>query len=184
MITICGQILVSRTDDDPPPRRRVSIQNVPCVRSKRHRVCWHHAHTCFNMCAWCRYTRGRFERTHGHVLNGHTGFQACHTTHTTLHTIPHTPHYTPLLVLRVNGCLFRLMVRSTDLSATVCNKRIVQGSKARECERKTQQHFDTPQPDCGFFWMHLHGLIGSLATCCTGARTLAVCEAGDNIRCC
>ena len=27
---------------------------------------------CFNMCA-CRYTRGRFERTHGDVLNVHTG---------------------------------------------------------------------------------------------------------------
>ena len=25
------------------------------------------------MCAWCRYTRGRFERTHGDVLNPHTG---------------------------------------------------------------------------------------------------------------
>ena len=28
---------------------------------------------CFNMCAWCRYTRERFERTHGDVLNAHTG---------------------------------------------------------------------------------------------------------------
>ena len=37
----------------------------------------------FNVCAWCRYTRGRFERTHGHVLSGHTGFSRCHTTHTT-----------------------------------------------------------------------------------------------------
>ena len=27
---------------------------------------------CFNMCAWCRHTRGRFERTHGDVLSGHT----------------------------------------------------------------------------------------------------------------
>ena len=46
------------------------------------------------MCAWCRYTRGRFERTHGHVLNGHTGFSRCHTTHT--HTPHHTtPHTTP-----------------------------------------------------------------------------------------
>ena len=27
-ITLCGQILVSRTDDDPLPLRRVSIQNV------------------------------------------------------------------------------------------------------------------------------------------------------------
>ena len=24
-----------------------------CVRSKRPRVYWHHAHMCFNMCAWC-----------------------------------------------------------------------------------------------------------------------------------
>ena len=29
----------------------------PCVHSKRLRVCRHHAHMCFNMCAWCRYTR-------------------------------------------------------------------------------------------------------------------------------
>ena len=54
----------------------------PCVRSKRHRVCWHHAHMCFNMWAWCRYTRGRFERTHG-------GFFQCLTPHT-----PHTQHNT------------------------------------------------------------------------------------------
>ena len=52
----------------------------PCGRSKRPRVDPHHAHMCFNMCAWCRYTRGRFERTHWHVLSGHTGFSACHTT--------------------------------------------------------------------------------------------------------
>ena len=25
------------------------------------RVCRHHAHMCFNVCAWCRHTRGRFE---------------------------------------------------------------------------------------------------------------------------
>ena len=47
-----------------------------CVDSKNTCVCTfktsvygHHAH----MCAWCRYTRRRFERTHGDVLNGHTG---------------------------------------------------------------------------------------------------------------
>ena len=45
----------------------------PCVHSKRPGVLRHHAHMCFNMCAWCRYTRGRFERTHGDVLNVHTG---------------------------------------------------------------------------------------------------------------
>ena len=34
MITLCGQILVSRTDDDPPPPRRVSVQNVPVCTFK------------------------------------------------------------------------------------------------------------------------------------------------------
>ena len=37
----------------------------PCVRSKRPRVYRHYAHMCFNMCAWYRYTRGRFECTNG-----------------------------------------------------------------------------------------------------------------------
>ena len=45
----------------------------PCVRSKRLRVYQHHAHMCYHMRAWCRYTRGRFERTHGGVSNLHTG---------------------------------------------------------------------------------------------------------------
>ena len=61
------------------------LKTCPCVRSKRPRVYRHHAHMCFNMCAWCRYTRGRFEHTHGHVLNGHTGF----------FSVPHNTHYTP-----------------------------------------------------------------------------------------
>ena len=29
-------------------------KNPPCVDSKRPRVYWHHAHMCFNTCAWCR----------------------------------------------------------------------------------------------------------------------------------
>ena len=33
--------------------------------SKRPRVYRHHTHMCFNMCAWCRHTRGRFESKHG-----------------------------------------------------------------------------------------------------------------------
>ena len=37
----------------------------PCVDSKRLRVYRHHAHMLFSMWAWCRYTRGRFESTHG-----------------------------------------------------------------------------------------------------------------------
>ena len=66
MITLCGQILVSRTDDGFKKRLRVNVQ-------KSLRVYRHHAHMCFNMCAWCRYTRGRLN-VHGHVLNVHTGF--------------------------------------------------------------------------------------------------------------
>ena len=62
-----------------------------CVRSKRPRVCRDHAHTCFDMCAWCRYTRGRFERTHGDVLNGHT--RRRRQRHTTTHNNT-TPHNT------------------------------------------------------------------------------------------
>ena len=53
---------------------RVYVQNVS-VFAGTTRIC------VFNMWAWCRYTRGRFERAHG-------GFLACHTTHNT------TPHHT------------------------------------------------------------------------------------------
>ena len=43
------------------------------------------AHMSQHVCAWCRYKRGRFERTHGDVLSGHTGFSSVphHTPHTT-----------------------------------------------------------------------------------------------------
>ena len=41
-----------------------------------------------------RYTRRRFERTHGDVWSGHTGFSACHTPHTTPHTHHKTLHTT------------------------------------------------------------------------------------------
>ena len=43
------------------------------VDSKRPRVYRHHARICYHMRAWCRYTRGRFESTHGGFLDGHTG---------------------------------------------------------------------------------------------------------------
>ena len=104
VITLCGQILVSRKlaiRDDPNIRLRCSrnvekhlftventpvcpfktsrvyVQNVPCMPAQR-------AHVLKHVCALCRHTRGRFERTHGDVLNGHTGvFSRCHTTHKT-----------------------------------------------------------------------------------------------------
>ena len=42
------------------------------------------------MCTCCRHARGRFACTHGGVLSLHTGFSACHTTHTTHHTTTNT----------------------------------------------------------------------------------------------
>ena len=57
----------------------------PCVRSTRPRVYRHHAHMCFNMCAWCRHTRGRFERATPHRTHTHT-----HTTTTTTDTTTDT----------------------------------------------------------------------------------------------
>ena len=41
------------------------LNTSPCVRPKRPRLYRHHAHMLKHVCAWCRYTRGRFERTHG-----------------------------------------------------------------------------------------------------------------------
>ena len=46
------------------------IQNVP--------VCTGTTRMCFNMCAWCRCTRGRFECTHGGVLDQHFFFGWTH----------------------------------------------------------------------------------------------------------
>ena len=85
--TLRGQILISRTDDDPPsPLPCVcTFKTSPCVPAPRPHV--------FNMWTCCRYTRRRIGCTHG-------GFSACHTTtpHTTTthhHTPHHTPHTTP-----------------------------------------------------------------------------------------
>ena len=87
VITLRGQILVSRTGDDPLPSLRVQIQNAsvctfkmaPCVRAPRAHV--------FDLCAWCPYTRGHFECAHGGVLDGHTeGFHRA---------TPHTPQPRP-----------------------------------------------------------------------------------------
>ena len=75
----------------------------PCVHSKRPRVCWQHAHMCFNMCAWCRYTRGRlnlqkggFPSTthHTHHNNRHKtqDTTAYHHNTTTQPQHTHTPH--------------------------------------------------------------------------------------------
>ena len=71
----------------------------PCVRSKCLRVYRYHAHMYKNMCAWCRYTRGRFEQKHGEGsfqrdTPQHTTHNTQHTTHNTQHTTHNTQHTT------------------------------------------------------------------------------------------
>ena len=61
-----------------------TLKTSPCMPAQR-------AHMFQHECAWWRYTRGRFERTHGDVLSGHTGFFQCATPHTTHH---HTTQHT------------------------------------------------------------------------------------------
>ena len=58
----------------------------PCVDSKRPRVYRHHANMLKHMCAWCRYTRGRFERTHGPLPSPSTHRHTPNTTPTQHHT--------------------------------------------------------------------------------------------------
>ena len=65
-----------------------TFKTSPCVPAPR-------AHMLKHVCAWCPYTPGRFERTHGDVLSGHTGVSACHTlTHTHINTHNTTQHNT------------------------------------------------------------------------------------------
>ena len=70
-------------------RYRVYVQSVPvCFR--------HHAHMCFNMCAWCRYTRGRFESAPGGFFLRAKPRHTPHHTHnnTTQHTTQTHTHHT------------------------------------------------------------------------------------------
>ena len=83
MVTPCGKILLSRTDDDllspsPPTCARMSVQNVSVYAGI--------TRTCVSTCA-------RGAGTHGNVLSTRR-FSRCHTTHTTPHTTPHTHHNT------------------------------------------------------------------------------------------
>ena len=61
-----------------------TFKTSPCVPAPR-------AHVLKHVCAWCRYTRGGFERSHGDVLSGHTEFRSV--SHTNTHTSTHTTHH-------------------------------------------------------------------------------------------
>ena len=91
MITIRGQILASRTGDDPPAP--------PCVHSKRP-VCRFKTSPCVpaprahvEAHVRCRHTRARFECAHGGVFESTHGFFftffQCAAIHTTTHTTQH-----------------------------------------------------------------------------------------------
>ena len=84
------QTVTPFSSPSPLPSPCVCTNRPPCVDSKRPRVYGHHAHMCYHMCAWCPYTRGRFESTHGGFF-----LRATHTpTHTNTHTNTHTPQNT------------------------------------------------------------------------------------------
>ena len=52
------------------------------------------AHMFQHVCAWCRYTRRRYDRTHGDVLSGHTEFRSVSHTNTHTHTNTHNTQNT------------------------------------------------------------------------------------------
>ena len=103
MITIRGQILVSRTNDDLLPS--VCMYKTPSVCRFKTSLCVPapRAHVSTHVRVVLVHT-GRFEHTHGDVWSGHTGFSACHhtphttttnnTTTTTTHTQHNTQHHT------------------------------------------------------------------------------------------
>ena len=95
VITIRGQILVSRTNDDPLPHR-VYVQNALRVLIENVSVCTGTTRTCFNTCARGAGIHGDVLNVHTEAfLNPHTGFstffqRAAIHTHTHTHT-KHTP---------------------------------------------------------------------------------------------
>ena len=89
LLWCCGGVLCPFKNVPVCPSKTSS-----CARPKRPRVCRHHAHTLKHLCDWCRHTRRRFERTHGDVLDGHTGVLQRVTPHTTPHTHHNTRHNT------------------------------------------------------------------------------------------
>ena len=92
---------LTTTPSLPPSLPVCPSRTSPCVRSKCSRACGHRAHMLKHMCAWSPFSWGRFERTHGDVLDGRTGFfSVSHTTphhktqhNTTQHNMTH--HRTP-----------------------------------------------------------------------------------------
>ena len=107
VITLRGPFMVSRDfaiRDEPNIRLPMKNTRLTTTHSSSLRVSTqsasrvysHHAHMLKHVCAWRWYTRGRFERTHEDVSDGHTGFfSVSHTIHHTAHTPHHKTQDTP-----------------------------------------------------------------------------------------
>ena len=98
-----------------------------------------------HVCAWCRYTRGRFERTHGDVLSGHTGVSACHTL---THTHQHTQHNTTQHITTTTPHDNRKRQRERQTERETETERDRQGQRQRQREQRREKiHFQ-----CGGAW--------------------------------
>ena len=85
----------NEADDEPSlslPSTGVSTPHVPvCTFNTSPCMPAPRAHVFRHVCAWCRYTRGRVEWTHGFFSVSHTTHHTPHRTHTTpQHKTQHT----------------------------------------------------------------------------------------------
>ena len=135
MITLRGQILVSRIGDDPPsapvcPSKTLSVftfKTFPCVLAPSPHVSY--------MWAWCRHTRGRFESTHGKRFERVHGFfftffSPCRNTPNTHHHHNDTHHITQ------HGDRNRERQRKRDKTR---QEKTRQDKKAREEKRRDEK---------------------------------------------
>ena len=135
VITVRGQILVSRTDDDPLPpvcvhskRPRVWIQNIP--------VCTGTTRTCFNTCA-------RGASIHGDVLNVHTeAFLKPNTGFSTFFSVPQLTHTHQTHTTTNNTTTTQHNTQhhtETETERDRERQRETEREKDRERQRKTRQ---------------------------------------------
>ena len=115
------------------------------------------AHMFQHVCAWCRYKRGRFERTHGDVLSGHTGFFQCATTqHRT--TQNNTQQHTETETDRDRGRRQRKKTGTERESKTEEESQDKRRGDEREEDKTTEEiHFQ-----CGGAWPFLVGGVNRL----------------------
>ena len=114
----------------------------PCMPAPR-------AHLLKHMCAWCQHTLGRFERTHGDVLSGHTGFFSVS------HTTPHRTHTTPQHKTQHTTTHHNNTTTAPHDSRERQRQRETETDREREEKRREKIHFQ-----CGGAWpFFVHGVL-------------------------